>query len=213
MSLRKLLEEDGLTIEDLKKKSIEAGPRTTYKKPVIGISRDGVINFARANHVRTPDELEPIPGALEAIALMRNKGYQIVIFSNQFGIAERKLSQLDVDAVHQHLLNLLGSAGCPSIDAIYYSTSKMKEDIYALPNVGMFQRAEREGGVKFKEGWFVGDKISDMKAAQNIKAKPVLIMTGEAEETVTKLESFANRDLKNRVQVFNTLLEFAESLE
>ena len=212
MSLRKLLEEDGLSIEQLKMQSLAARPNM-YVKPVIGITRDGVINFARADHVKSPSELEPVPGALEAVALMRSKGYRIILFSNQYGIGERKLTQVDVDVVNQHLLKLLGDAGCPSIDAMYYSTTKLKDDIYALPNIGMFQRAEKETGVRFKDGWFVGDKISDIKGAQNIKAKPVLIMTGEGEETAKKLESFANRDLRTKVKVFQTLLEFAESLE
>jgi HAD superfamily hydrolase (TIGR01662 family) len=136
-----------------------------------------------------------------------------VIFSNQYGIGERKLSQVDVDVVHQHLLKLLGEAGCMTIEGLYYSTTKLKEDIYALPNIGMLQRAEKETKVKFSEGWFVGDKISDLKAAQTSKAKPILIKSMDGEEALKKLGSFANQDLKRKVTVFETLLEFAESLE
>jgi histidinol phosphatase-like enzyme len=76
----------------------------------------------------------------------------------------------------------------------------------------MFQRAEREAKVKFSEGWFIGNTIPELKAAQNIKAKSVFIKTGQSEETEKKLNSYANQDLKRRVQTFNTLMEFAESL-
>ena len=208
MNLRNLLEED-VDIASLQK---IPNFSSQFTKPVIGISRDGVINYTKTSHVTKPDEFEIIPGAAEAMAVMRKKGYRIVILSNQYGISEGRLTTAEVDAVNQHMLELFGLAGCPSIDAMYYSTSKMKEDMFALPNIGMFHRAEREHLVKFKEGWFVGDKISDLKAAENIKSKPVLIKTGEWAETSKKLETFANRDLRKRTQVFDSLLTFAESL-
>ena len=209
MNLRNLLD-DNLDVSELKKIT---GRPSVFNKPVIGISRDGIINVPRADHVKTPDEFEPIAGAAEAVALMRQKGYRIVIFSNQYGISEGKLTQMDVDLVHERMLNTFGDAGCPSIDGMYYSTTKMKEDMYAMPNIGMFHRAEKEMGVKFKEGWMVGDKISDIKAAQNIKSKPILIKTGDYQDTLKKLDSWANTELKKKVQIFDTLLDFAKSLD
>ena len=209
MNLRTLLDDD-FDISTLK--TIPASA-LTYPKPVIGISRDGVINYTKTGHVTRPDEFEIIPGAAEAVSVMRKKGYKIVILSNQYGISEGVMTPMDVDVVNQRMLELFGDAGCPSIDAMYYSTSRMKEDVFALPNVGMFHRAEREYKLKFKEGWFVGDKISDLKGAENIKAKPVLIKTGEWSETVKKLETYANKDLRKKTQVFDSLLEFANSLD
>ena len=77
----------------------------------------------------------------------------------------------------------------------------------------MFQRAEKEIGVDFSKGVYVGDKITDLKAATKIKAKPILVKTGYGEETLKKLNTFANKDLKKRTKVFENLLEFAESLK
>jgi len=208
MNLRALLD-DEVNLE-----SLQTIPNfsSMYTKPVIGISRDGIINYPKSTHVTRPDEFEIIPGAAEAIALIRQKGHRIVILSNQYGISEGQLTQAEVDVVNQRMLEIFGESGCPSIDAMYYSTSNMKGDIYALPNIGMFQRAEKEHNLKFKDGWFVGDKISDIKAAENIKAIPVLIKTGDWENTLQKLESFANRELRKRTQIFESLMDFAISL-
>jgi D-glycero-D-manno-heptose 1,7-bisphosphate phosphatase len=208
MNLRKLLD------EDIDVAALQTIPNfgSAYTKPVIGISRDGVINYAKTTHVTRPDEFEIIPGAAAAVAEIRRKGYRIIILSNQYGISEGRMTPVEVDMVNQRMLELFGEAGCPSIDAMYYSTSRMKEDMFALPNIGMFHRAEREHPVKFKEGWFVGDKISDLKAAENIKAKPVLIKTGEWAETSKKLDTYANRDLRKRTQIFDNLMAFADSL-
>jgi HAD superfamily hydrolase (TIGR01662 family) len=211
MSLRNLLDTPEVDLGDPSRFSVRSA-MAAYTKPVIGISRDGIINQFRPDHVKVAGEFSPIEDALKAVALMRNKGHRIIIFASQWGISEGKMTPVDVDLVNQHMLNLLGEAGCTSIDGIYYSTSKQKDDIYAFPNVGMFQRAEREAKVKFSEGWFIGNTIPELKAAQNIKAKSVFIKTGQAEETEKKLNSYANQDLKRRVQTFNTLMEFAESL-
>jgi histidinol phosphatase-like enzyme len=110
------------------------------------------------------------------------------------------------------MLDLLGQAGCNSIEGIYYSTTNLKDDIFAKPNVGMFKRAETEQRLKFKGGAYVGDKISDLKAADRIHTLPVLVKTGHGLETLEKLNTYANRDLKKRTQIFNNLWEFADSL-
>jgi D-glycero-D-manno-heptose 1,7-bisphosphate phosphatase len=178
----------------------------------VGLDRDGTINRDLGTYVTQPDDLFPIPGSLEAIAMIRDKGYNVVILTNQAGIMKKMMTPVDVDAVHPRLLDLLGNVGCRSINGIYYSTSNLKEDIYAKPNVGMFKRAESELRVKFKGGYYVGDKISDLKAADKIHAQPILVKSGYGEETLKKLDTFANRDLKKKTQVFTNLWAFAESL-
>ena len=182
------------------------------KSITIGLDRDGTINQDLSTYVSHPNQFQPIPGSLEAVALIRRKGYNIVVITNQAGIMKGIMSTDDVDAVHQRMLELLGQAGCPSIDGIYYSTSNLKEDIYAKPNVGMFKKAEKDQHLKFKGGAYVGDKISDLKAAEKIGAIPVLVKTGYGIETIEKLNTFANRELKKKTQIFENLWEFANSL-
>ena len=178
----------------------------------IGLDRDGTINQDLGTYVTHPNQFVPIPNSLEAVALIRRKGYNIVILTNQAGISKGIMTVEDVDSVHTRMLELLGQAGCNSIDGIYYSTTSLKEDIYAKPNTGMFKRAEKEQRLKFKGGAYVGDKISDLKAAEKIGAIPVLVKTGYGLETIEKLNTFANRGLKKKTQIFNDLWEFANSL-
>lgn len=186
----------------------------TYDKPVIGLDRDGILNFNNPDgYVYKPEMFTPIPGALEAVALIRSKGYKIVIITNQGGINKGLYKPHDVDAVHQYMFELLGRAGCPSIDALYYSTTNLKEDEYAKPNTGMFKRCERENpSIQFSKGWYVGDSIRDLKAACKVEAKPILIRTGHGPETEKELNKFAYRDIKKKTLVYDTLQDFAMSL-
>jgi len=180
-------------------------------KITIGLDRDGTIN-EDVGYLRDPNRFVPVPQSLEAVAMLRAKGYNIVILTNQSGIMKGVLTQTDVENVNARMLELLGKAGCSSIDGIYYSTTNLKEDIYAKPNIGMFKRAETELGVKFKGGAFVGDKISDLKAAEKAGAIPVLVKTGYGEETLKELERYAHRELKRKTMIFDNLWAFAESL-
>jgi HAD superfamily hydrolase (TIGR01662 family) len=180
-------------------------------KITVGLDRDGTIN-EDVGYIRDPNNFVPISKSLEAVAMLRAKGYNIVILTNQAGIMKGVLTPDNVESVNARMLEMLGKAGCSSIDGIYYSTTNLKEDIYAKPNVGMFKRAEKELGVKFKGGAFVGDKISDLKAADRIGAIPVLVKTGHGEDTLKELERYAHRELKRKTMVFDNLWAFAETL-
>lgn len=180
-------------------------------KITIGLDRDGTIN-EDVGYLKHPDSFRPISKSLEAVALLRAKGYNIVILTNQSGIMKGVLTQTDVENVNAKMLELLGKAGCPSIDGIYYSTTNLREDIYAKPNIGMFKRAETELGVKFKGGAFVGDKLSDLKAADKAGAIPILVRTGYGEETEKELQKYTYRELKKKTMIFDNLWMFAESL-
>jgi len=88
----------------------------------------------------------------------------------------------------------------------------MKEDIYSMPNTGMMKKAEKDFRIKLKGGYFVGNKIRNLKAGNSVGCVPVLVKTGNYEEAVEKLNTFANRELLSKTKVFYSLLDFANSL-
>lgn len=183
-------------------------------KCVIGLDRDGVINIDLGTYVTNPSDFTPIEGSLEAVAKLRSIGHKIVIITNQGGIEKGLMTQEDVDRVHNRMFDLLGQAGCPSINALYYSASSRKDDEWAKPNTGMFKRCEKENpDIKFSKGYFVGDKISDLKAAHKIGAKPVLVRTGHGLETEKELKKFTYRDIRKKTIIFDDLISFADFIE
>ena len=182
-------------------------------KCVIGLDRDGVINKDLFDYCYRPEDFEPVEGSLESIAKLRRAGHKIVIITNQGGIEKGIYTQDDVDKTHQYMMELLGKAGCMSIDALYYSASSRKDDMYAKPNTGMFKRCEKEFPyIDFEKGYFVGDKISDLKAAMKIGAKPILVRTGYGEQTEKELEKFAYRKIKKATKIFDNLAAFVNSI-
>ena len=183
-------------------------------KCVIGLDRDGVINEDLGTYCYRAEDFKPIPGSLEAMAELRRKGYKCVIITDQGGIEKGIYTMEEVDTLHNYMFELLGAVGCLSIDALYYSASSRKDDPFAKPNTGMFKRCEAENKhIKFKGGYYVGDKMKDLKAALNVGAKPVLVRTGYGLETEKELGRYANREVKKRVLIFDNLAQFIESLE
>lgn len=182
-------------------------------KCVIGLDRDGVINKDLGTYVTSPSQFEPIDGSLEAIAHMRRLGHRIVILTNQGGIEKGIMTPEHVDKVHEHMLDLFGQAGCPSIEGIYYSESSQKNDMYAKPNAGMFKRCAKEvPGIKWSQGFFVGDKMSDLRAAIKVGARPVLVRTGYGLETEKQLNKYTYRDIRKKTYIFDDLADFASQL-
>ncbi len=183
-------------------------------KVVVGLDRDGVINIDRGDYTYKVKDFVPIEGSLEAVAKIRRLGHKIAIITNQGGIAKGMFSESDVDKVHDYMFELLGEAGCLSVDALYYSASSLRNDMYAKPNVGMFKRCEDENPfIKFKKGYFVGDKISDLKAAFKIGATPILVKTGYGLETIKELNKFSNQKIKKKTIIFDNLMSVADWLE
>ena len=184
-----------------------------FPKSVIGIDRDGVLIQLQKSPIKSRDQCIPLPGALEAVAIMRQKGHKVVIIFDQPEISAGTISTFEVDRMNTYLFELLGAAGCMSVDGLYYCTSSNKQDMFSKRNTGMFDRAESELKVSFRDGgYYVGDSIEDLEIAAKIKSTPVLVNTGNYLSTTARLNTFSKKNLRSKVKNFDTLLDFANWL-
>ena len=145
------------------------------------LDRDGVINKKLdGDYVKTIDEFEFLPYALEAIKLFSSHFHKVVIVTNQQGISKRLMTEDDIHKVHQHLLQEVQNFG-GRIDAIYYAPQLAEENsIMRKPNIGMALQAKEEfPSIDFKKSIMVGDSISDMEFAKNANMFAVLIGQSE----------------------------------
>ena len=117
---------------------------TVYPKSIVGLDRDGVINVDKGHYITDPEDFEVYPESLAAIHKLRMKGYKVVILTNQGGIIKGLQTHEQVEAVHQRMFQIFGQAGIYTIDGLFYSESSLKDDIYAMPNLGMFHRVAKE---------------------------------------------------------------------
>lgn len=191
--------------------SLDAWP-TTFDKPVVGIDLNGVI--VQNEITQNTNDMNVFPRVLEAIKRIRLNGHKLVVLSDQPRISEGLILSEDVDRSFQALMKIFGEAGIQSIDGFLYNTTSNKNDFFAKPNTGMVERAEKEflRGARLKNGWYVGDSFVDLKFADRIGAKPVLIKTGNYQEALDKLEKHTYNKLKRKTAVYESLLDFANDL-
>jgi D-glycero-D-manno-heptose 1,7-bisphosphate phosphatase len=183
-----------------------------FDKYLIALDRDGVVCECD-DIINGPDKFTPIEDAFKAVAIIRSKGHKLAFLFDQPSISHKKVSIDEVENCNRHMLNLLGQAGCTSIDGIWYNTSSRKDDTFAKPNLGLFKHAENNiPGAKIKGGAYVGDSLEDLIMADKAGATPVLVLTGKGKKTQEKLQNHIYKMLLPKVRVYENLMQFAESL-
>jgi len=133
----------------------------------IFLDRDGVINRKLENdYVKNLDELELLPGAVEAIVALSHKFQRLVVVTNQQGIGKGLMTDEDLATVHQHVEQKVTAAG-GKIDAFYYAPQLAAEGSeMRKPGIGMAKKAQADfPEIDFSRSIMVGDSPSDMEFA------------------------------------------------
>ena len=162
---------------------------------LIILDRDGVINEDSDDYIKSPDEWNPIPGSLDAISRLNHAGYHVAVASNQSGIARGYFDLETLSAMHNKMNDLLSVSG-GQVDAVFFCPHGPKDDCDCRkPKPGLLN----EIGVRFQtrldDVLFVGDTISDIKAAKAAGATPVIVKTGKGERTLEKLAENGFEDI------------------
>ncbi len=153
---------------------------------VVFLDRDGTI-IEDKNFLKTPDEIEFIPGSVQAIRILRNLGYKIVVISNQSGIGRGILTEKMVREVNDCLLRRLKEKEAP-VDALYFCPHHRDNNCSCRkPKTGMPQKAAQELKLNLKNAVVIGDKLTDVELGKNMGAKTVLVLTGYGSKELDKL--------------------------
>jgi D-glycero-D-manno-heptose 1,7-bisphosphate phosphatase len=154
---------------------------------VVFIDRDGVLNKypGDGNYVCGVKDFEFIPGSLEGIKKLHDKGFKVVIISNQSGVAKGLYNHQELEKINKKIRRELKKNNA-EISGIYYCTHDPDDNCSCRkPKTGLLARAIEELQIKPTTSLFVGDSFQDMKTALAFGAKPVLVLSGR--------EKIANR--------------------
>lgn len=156
-------------------------------KKAVFLDRDGTINLEK-DYLHKPEEFVFVPGAVEAIRLLNQAGYLVVVVTNQSGVARGYYDEAAVLQLHQYIDSLLQVEGC-HVDAWYYcphhldgNTPYNRECGCRKPLPGMLNNAAQELGIDLSHSWMVGDKKIDVDAGLAAGCRPVLVLTGYGAE-------------------------------
>jgi D-glycero-D-manno-heptose 1,7-bisphosphate phosphatase len=142
------------------------------------LDRDGTINRASEEFVKSPEEWHPLPGALEAISRLNHAGFHVVLATNQSGLGRGLFDMAALNAVHAHMLKTLAALG-GRIDAIFYCPHAAEEGCSCRkPAPGLLHQIEERYGHSLSGVPYVGDSLRDMLAAQAAGCMPHLVLSG-----------------------------------
>lgn len=150
------------------------------------LDRDGVINYDSATFIKSPAEWIPIPGSLEAIAMLNQSGYRVAVATNQSGIARGLFDMAALNAIHDKMHRALAQIG-GRVDALFYCPHAADDHCDCRkPKTGMIEDISRRFSIELNQVYAVGDALRDMQAFANAGCKPILVRTGKGEETIAQ---------------------------
>lgn len=177
---------------------------------LIILDRDGVINEYDGDYICSVDEWQPIPGSIEAVARLCKAGHQIAIATNQSGIARGYYSIDVLDAMHEKLERLLKAQG-GRISFIAYCPHHPDDGCRCRkPLTGLLEQIRDHLHLDTLNGAImVGDSRKDLEAGFAEGCQPVLVRTGNGEETERHL---TNRPLNGAdVAIYKNLSAFSDA--
>jgi len=162
------------------------------------LDRDGTINIDR-DYVYKIEDFEFIDGIFDFCNAAQSKGYEIIVITNQSGIARGYYGHADFDILNNHMKEQFQKAGVKITD-VFYCPHLDKNHKDRKPNPGMFISAQEKYNIDMSNSISVGDKERDIEAALNAGVKTNYLFT-DKETTDTK----ATRVVKNYKELINLI--------
>ena len=134
--------------------------------PTVFLDRDGVINRGRPGYVRTPEHFEFLPGAIQGMRLLQDRGWRLVIVTNQDATGWTLVPERQLARTHDRMLASLRKEGI-RIAEIYHCPHHVLSDCACRkPRPGMLLAAARDLGVRPRAAWMVGGKPLDVQTGR-----------------------------------------------
>lgn len=152
------------------------------------LDRDGVINEDRPDYVLEWRAFRFLPGVLAALARLHTFGLQAILTTNQSCVGRGYLSSEGLEAIHGRMLEEIRKAG-GDLAGIYVCPHRPDEGCQCRkPKPGLLNRAIKENGLDRRRVLFVGDTITDLKAARAAGVSFALVKSGKGQETLRQLQ-------------------------
>jgi D-glycero-D-manno-heptose 1,7-bisphosphate phosphatase len=148
------------------------------------LDRDGVINKDSPQFIKCPNEWIPIPGSLEAIALLNQSGFRVAVATNQSGIERGLFDMAALNAINDKMHRALAQFG-GRIDAVFYCphSAEAKCDC-RKPKSGMLEEIASRFAIDLNGVPNVGDSLRDLQAGAALGTQNILVRTGKGGKTL-----------------------------
>jgi D-glycero-D-manno-heptose 1,7-bisphosphate phosphatase len=165
---------------------------------LVVLDRDGVINEDSGEFIKSAAQWRPIRGSLEAIAALTRGGYRIVVVTNQSGVGRGLFTEQTLEQIHARMIDAVRDAG-GALAGIYYCPHHPDVGCDCRkPKTELLRRVEHDLSCSLAGVPLIGDRFSDLDAAEAVGARALLVRTGSGATTEAALGARA-------VEVFDDL--------
>jgi histidinol-phosphate phosphatase family protein len=157
------------------------------------LDRDGVLNrkAPEGQYVTRWEEMEFLPGAREAVRLLNQAGYFVVVVSNQRCVAKGLITTPELDSLHARMRLEFEAAGA-RIDAIYCCPHDSRPVCSCRkPQPGMLLEAARAHQIDLPASWMIGDSEHDVEAGGSAGCRTARLVE-DSESPIGKANVFAS---------------------
>lgn len=147
------------------------------------LDRDGTINVDYG-YVYQPEKFELIDGIVELCQKAQEKGYIIIVITNQSGIARGYYTEEDYKILEQYMINKFSELGIKITDVFHcpeLSGERRK------PECGMFLEAQQKYNINMETSVSIGDKQRDLEAGKKAGVGKNLLFENNFKELMEEL--------------------------
>jgi D-glycero-D-manno-heptose 1,7-bisphosphate phosphatase len=163
-------------------------------RPAVFVDRDGTLIEDRGYAHRLGD-YAPLPGAYEAVRLLRAAGFAVIVVSNQSGVGRGYFTQAELERFEAHLCADFAGRGAP-LDAIYSCPhSPDARCSCRKPATGLLERARADHDLDLARSWVIGDKSIDLELARRAGCRAAHVQSGVEPRAPTEPGVLSERDL------------------
>lgn len=137
------------------------------------LDRDGVINKDKVDYVYKIEDVKILEGVPQALQKLKERGYLLIVITNQSGIDRNIYSHSDVATTHAEIQKRVYNL----IDVFYYSPyhRTITNSLSAKPDSLLFEKAIAKYKIDPSQSWMVGDRERDLIPAEKLGIKTVLL--------------------------------------
>jgi len=166
--------------------------------PAVFIDRDGTI-MEDTDYCSDPNDVRIFPGVVEALQLLKSRGFKLIIITNQSGIGRGLFTLDQYRAVESEVLRQLGNG---LVDATYYCPDAPGQDSKCRkPAPGMVVKAARDHQVDLSRSFLIGDKEIDVECAHNAGVRAIRVRTGIQRDVTGSNAEWVADDVPASVQI------------
>ena len=170
----------------------------------IFLDRDGVVN-KEVRYLYKLSDFEFIDGIFDVCHYFQKLGYEIVIVTNQSGIARGYYNKNDYHKLTEWMLSQFNDNGINILDEFYCPHGPESTCNCRKPKPGMLIEAKDKYNIGMQDSWMIGDKETDIEAA-NLAGinNTILVRSGHLVDESKSKSKFTIDSIKQSKEVIKT---------